>query len=52
MGWIRANLSPDAQVRGLIVASNITDDLRIAASLVPNIALAEYELSLQIKKLG
>lgn len=52
MGWIRANLSPETEVRGMIVASSIADDLRIAASLVPNVALAEYELRLQIRPLA
>jgi len=50
MGWIRQNLSAGEPVRGVIVASSISDDLKIAASLVADLSLAEYELSLTIRQ--
>lgn len=35
-------------VRGFIVASELTDDLTLAASLVPDVSLFQYELALKL----
>jgi hypothetical protein len=51
MAWIKHNLAGQRRVRGLIVASNITSDLRLAASLLADVQLVEYELSLKLKPL-
>jgi RecB family endonuclease NucS len=51
MGWVKQHLASGAQVRGLIVASEITEDLKLAASLVPDVQLIEYELSLKLRPL-
>jgi endonuclease len=52
MGWIRQNLAEDSQaVRGLIVAKEITSDLKIACMEARNIELFEYELSLTLTRI-
>jgi hypothetical protein len=49
MGWIEKNLADGKKVRGIIVASDITEDLRLAASRIPDVKLLEYEISFSLK---
>jgi endonuclease len=49
MAWIKNNLASGKPVRGLIVASDITEDLRLAASLVEGIGLWQYKLSFSLE---
>ncbi len=49
MGWLENNLANGKQIRGIIVASQITDDLRLACSRIVGVTLAEYELSMKLK---
>lgn len=49
MGWVKANMETSLPVRGMIVASDITDDLRLAASHIPNVSLIEYEMEFRLK---
>ncbi|MCY7393515.1 MAG: endonuclease NucS, partial [Leptolyngbyaceae cyanobacterium CAN_BIN12] len=51
MAWIQKNQADSGQkVRGIIVARGISEDLLLACSLMPNIHLFEYELSLLLKQ--
>lgn len=51
MAWIKKNLAePNQNVRGVIVARRISEDLQLACSLVPGIELYEYELSLSLMR--
>ena len=52
MGWVKENLAGEATVRGIIVASEISEDLILAASLVENIRLVEYEISFSLKSVS
>ncbi len=52
MAWVQANLAGGKPVRGVIVASGITDDLKLAASLVPNVRLFQYEIEFRLKPLA
>lgn len=52
MGWIEENLADGRKVRGVIVASEITDDLKLAASRVGDIKLVEYQISFSLKKIN
>lgn len=53
VGWIRANLAEEGQqVRGVIIARDITADLRIACAEAKNVELFEYELSLTLTKVS
>jgi hypothetical protein len=49
MAWIQKNLAAQRKVRGVIVASQITEDLRLASSQIADVKLVEYELSFSIK---
>jgi endonuclease len=48
MGWISKNLADGRKVRGIIVAREVSEDLRLAASGLPNISLVEYRLSFSL----
>jgi RecB family endonuclease NucS len=53
MAWIRDNQAePGQQVRGIIVAREISKDLLLACSLLSGVALFEYELSLELKRVS
>ena len=45
MGWVQKNIAGSKKVRGAIVANQITEDLELAASRVPDILLFEYEIA-------
>lgn len=50
MNWIKINQADEGQgVRGVIVAKNISGDLRLACVGLSNVALAEYELAVSIR---
>ena len=49
MGWVKEHLAGEATVRGIIVASEISEDLILATSSVENIRLVEYEISFSLK---
>ena len=44
MGWIKKNKAkPNQKVRGIIVANKISEDLKLAVSMVPNVEWLEYK---------
>ncbi len=49
MGWIKENLASETSVRGIIVASEISEDLILATSSVGNIRLVEYNISFSLE---
>lgn len=49
MTWIEKNLAGGRKVRGIIVASDISEDLRLAAARLKDVQLFEYEISLQLR---
>lgn len=49
MGWIEANLAAGKKVRGVIVASKISEDLKLAASRIRDVKLFEYKISLSVR---
>jgi len=52
MAWIKKNLAePDQDVKGMIVARSISEDLLLAPSLVSNVKLFEYELYVTVKEI-
>ena len=52
MGWLKENFADEAPVRGIIVASEISEDLILATSSVENIDLVEYEISFKLKSVS
>jgi hypothetical protein len=50
MGWIqRHHADPNQPVRGIIVAKEVTDDLRLACSTISGVLLFEYSLSVSLR---
>ena len=52
MGWIKENLASETSVRGIIVASEISEDLILATSSVGNIRLVEYKISFSLESVS
>jgi len=51
MAWIQKNHAEEGQaVRGIIVAREITDDLKLACAFLPNVSLFTYGLSVSVQK--
>lgn len=48
MGWVDANLAKEP-CRGIIVAREIPDDLKLAASRVPGVTLYRYRLTVTVE---
>ncbi|HEY1707819.1 MAG TPA: endonuclease NucS domain-containing protein [Rhizomicrobium sp.] len=51
MAWVKKNIAQGKPVRGIIVAAEISEDLKLAASMVSDVSLVEYEISFQLKKI-
>ena len=52
MAWIEKHHAEDGQTtRGIIVAKEISEDLRLACSKTPAISLFEYDLSVSLRKI-
>jgi hypothetical protein len=52
MGWIKKyHADSDQKVRGVIVAREISEDLLLACSEIPDIELFEYELSISLESI-
>lgn len=53
MGWIEQNLAEgDTDVRGIIAARELSDDLRLACRKLRNVDLFEYQLSVVLTKIA
>ena len=53
MAWIEKNQAePQQEVRGIIIARQISEDLRLACSRVAGISLFEYELSVTLRRMN
>ncbi len=49
MAWIEKNLAEeDQKVRGVIIAKQISEDLKLASSKISDVKLMEYELSVKL----
>ena len=52
MAWLKKNLAePDQKVKGMIVARTVSEDLRLAVSIVNDVELFEYQLSISLKQI-
>jgi endonuclease len=49
MGWVEANMETTKPVRGIIVANEITMDLKLACARIPDVQLIEYEISFKLR---
>ena len=50
--WVRKNLAGEQGIRGIIIAKIITDDLKLAASETKDIELFEYDLKIDLRRIG
>jgi len=50
MGWVSQTIGKERPVTGVIVARTISDNLRYAAGVVPNVFLFEYEVSFRLNE--
>lgn len=50
MGWIKSKLATDKSVKGVIVASDINEKLKYAASIVQNVTLFKYQISFSLQQ--
>jgi RecB family endonuclease NucS len=49
MGWVEQNMETSQPARGIIVAKEISSDLKLASSRIPDIRLIEYEISFKLR---
>jgi hypothetical protein len=53
MAWIEKHHAEPAQnVRGIIIAREISDDLHLATTKIPDVELFEYDLSVSLRKVN
>lgn len=52
MAWVQKNMEAEKPVRGIIVANSISEDLKLAASLIENVMLIEYSMKFEIHRVG
>ncbi len=48
LGWVRQTIGKDREVFGVVVAKSISENLRYAALVVPNVFLYEYEIEFHL----
>lgn len=49
MGWVGHTIGRDRKVLGVIVSKTISENLRYAVSVVPNVSLFEYQVEFHLK---
>lgn len=53
ISWIKANQAePGQSVRGIIIAKQISEDLRLACAELRSVSLYEYELSVAVRRIA
>jgi len=52
MGWVKMNLAGDKEVKGVIVAKKVDENLKYASSIIPDLSLFEYELNFKIREVS
>jgi len=53
MAWIKKYLAePNQRVKGMIVARTVSEDLRLAVSIVNDVELFEYQLSISLNQIN
>jgi endonuclease len=49
--WVRKNLAGEQAIRCIIIAKDVTDDLKLATSETENIELFEYDLKIDLRRI-
>jgi RecB family endonuclease NucS len=50
--WVRQNLADGQKVRGIVIAKEISEDLKLAASETKDIDLFVYDLKIDLRKIN
>jgi endonuclease len=50
--WVKQNLADGQKVRGIVIAKDISEDLKLAASESSDIDLFEYDLKIDLRKIN
>jgi len=50
MGWVDKNLPSSKKSRGIIIAKDISDDLKLACGRIPDISLYRYSFSVKVER--
>jgi hypothetical protein len=50
MGWVQTHLAKDKKVRGVIVAKQVSDELKLACKWTPLVELYEYDVQVTLRK--
>ena len=50
MGWVDKHLAGPGRSRGIIVANEVSDDLKLACERLPDVSLYEYALAVTVEK--
>jgi endonuclease len=48
--WVKQNLADGKKVRGIVIAKQISEDLKLATSEIADIDLFEYDLRIDLRK--
>jgi endonuclease len=49
MSWVKKNIAKDRAVRGIIVANEVDEALRYAASALPNVSVKTYKVTFSLQ---
>jgi hypothetical protein len=50
LAWVRSNLSDGGPVRGIIVARQVSDELKMAVGILPDVSIYRYDLKVTLTK--
>jgi endonuclease len=52
MGWVKQTIGKGCEVNGIIVAKEISESLRFAVSVIPQVSLFEYEVAFRLNSVA
>ena len=52
MGWVRRNLTPGKEVKGMIFTNDIEEHMLLSISQVPGIEVYQLKMSLEVNKMS
>jgi len=52
MGWVRRNLTPGKEVKGMIFTNHIEEHMLLSVSQVPGIEVYQLKMSLEVNKMS
>lgn len=49
MGWVQTNLARGKEVKGIVIANDFDKKIKVAASIIPNLVLKQYQVSFEFR---